>query len=179
MPQWQWCHNPADGAWSLSERPGWLTLHALRADSLRLCRDMLTQKAMGYSGTATTTVELADSAGGCFAGLLCMGKQFRAVGLCAEGIAVECDGRRTIVARGSFKKASLRVASDMKANKHRFYYSTDGTHFLPAGEPFAMRDGYWKGVRIGLFCYNTRGNGGSAAFDGFIYDIDKLPEEWP
>ncbi len=140
MPQWQWCHNPAEGAWSLSERPGWLTLHALRADSLRPCRGMLTQKAMGYGGTATTTVELADSAGGCFAGLLCMGKQFRAVGLCAEGIAVECDGRRTVVARGNFSKARLRVVSDMKANIHRFYYSTDGSDFIPAGGPFAMRE---------------------------------------
>ena len=145
MPQWQWCHNPAEGAWSLSERPGWLTLHALRADSLRPCRGMLTQKAMGYGGTATTTVELADSAGGCFAGLLCMGKQFRAVGLCAEGIAVECDGRRTVVARGNFSKARLRVVSDMKANIHRFYYSTDGSDFIPAGGPFAMREGYWEG----------------------------------
>ena len=177
MPQWQWCHNPADGAWSLSERPGWLTLRALRADSLRPCRGMLTQKAMGYGGTATTTVELADSAGGCFAGLLCMGRQFRAVGLCAEGIAVECDGRRTVVARGNFSKARLRVVSDMKANTHRFYYSTDGSDFIPAGGPFAMREGYWKGVRLGLFCYNTLGNGGSAAFDCFDYEVDGRPAE--
>jgi beta-xylosidase len=27
--QWQWCHNPVDSAWSLTERKGWLTLHAL------------------------------------------------------------------------------------------------------------------------------------------------------
>ena len=27
--QWQWNHNPVDSAWSLDERKGWLTLHAL------------------------------------------------------------------------------------------------------------------------------------------------------
>ena len=26
--QWQWCHNPDNGHWSLTERKGWLTLHA-------------------------------------------------------------------------------------------------------------------------------------------------------
>lgn len=179
MPQWQWCHNPVDSAWSLSERPGWLTLHAIKADSLRFCRNMLTQKAMGYTGTAITAMELTDSTGGTLAGLLCIGKQFRAVGLCADGIFTECDGQRTMVARGHFEKVFLRIETDLKANLHRFFYSTDGISYVPAGAPFAMRSGYWKGMRLGLFCYNTTGNGGAAAFDYFDYAIDSAQSKRP
>ena len=175
MPQWQWCHNPDNSKWSLDERPGWLTLHADRADSLRPCRNMLTQKAMGYGGTATTKVELTDSTGSTFAGLLCNGKQFRAVGLCPEGVFTECDGRRTIVAKGRFKGVCLRVVTDLEANSHRFFYSLDGVSFSPAGEPFAMSSGYWKGMRLGLFCYSTADNGGHADFDCFVYDISGWP----
>ena len=40
-----------------------------------------------------------------------------------------------------------------------------------------MREGYWKGVRLGLFCYNTLGNGGCAAFDCFDYEVDGRPAE--
>ena len=172
MPQWQWCHNPVDSLWSLDEQPGRLSLRALRADSLRFCRNMLTQKAMGYAGDATTAVELTDSADGTFAGLLCIGKQFRAVGLCPDGIYTECDGRRTLVAKGRFSKVCLRVATDLKANSHRFFYSTDGLNFTAAGEPFAINGGYWKGMRLGLFCYNSRHDGGCAAFDYFKYEPD-------
>lgn len=175
MPQWQWCHNPDNSKWSLDERPGWLTLHADRADSLRPCRNMLTQKAMGYGGTATTKVELTDSTGSTFAGLLCNGKQFRAVGLCPEGVFTECDGQRTIVAKGRFKGVCLRVVTNLEANSHRFFYSLDGASFSPAGEPFAMSSGYWKGMRLGLFCYSTADNGGHADFDCFVYDISGWP----
>ena len=34
--------------------------------------------------------------------------------------------------------------------------------FERAGEAFAMKGGYWKGIRMGLFCY---GQDGMAQFD--------------
>ena len=51
---------------------------------------------------------------------------------------------------------------DTGRNQHQFYYSTDGKQYKKAGEPFAMRGGYWKGIRTGLFCY---GQDGQAQFD--------------
>ena len=156
--QWQWNHNPVDTHWSLTERTGWLTLRAMPADSLKLCRNQLTQKVVGYHTHATTLVELH---GDCRAGLLLSGKYFRAVGICREGIFVEADGV-TIVRRGRFKKAWLSVEMDAERNQHQFYYSLDGKRYEPAGEPFALKGGYWKGIRWGLFCY---GHGGQAQFD--------------
>ena len=159
--QWQWNHNPVDSHWSLTDRKGWLTLKALPADSLKACRNMLTQKVVGWLSESTTLVE---SSGDNFAGLFCSGKLFRAVGLCKDGIYVEAGGQRQLVQKGHFARVWLRVTNDSQQNRHQFAYSLDGEHFVSAGEAFPMRGGYWKGIRTGLFCY---GSNGKAHFDSF------------
>ena len=159
--QWQWNHNPVDSHWSLTDRKGWLILKAQPADSLKACRNMLTQKVVGWLSESTTLVE---SSGDNYAGLFCSGKLFRAVGLCKDGIYVEAGGQRQMVEKGHFAKVWLRVTNDSQQNRHQFAYSLDGEHFVSAGETFPMRGGYWKGIRTGLFCY---GSNGKAHFDSF------------
>ena len=163
--QWQWNHNPVDSHWSLKERKGWMTLKALPADSLKLCRNMLTQKVVGFRSESTTLVE-AD--GNCFAGLFCSGKQFLGIGLCPQGLFMESNGRRTLVKEGKMARAYLRVTNDCRRNEHQFSFSTDGNHFTPIGSAFPMRSGYWKGIRVGLFCY---GQEGKAQFQSFRQDV--------
>ena len=157
--QWQWNHNSVDSHWSLTERTGWLTLHALPADSLKQCRNQLTQKVVGYHSTVTILVQ---QSGHCRAGLFLSGKLFRAVGLSADGIFIEVGGKQYIIRRGRFKKLYLRLCIDAERNQHQFYYSTNGRRYQKAGDAFAMRSGYWKGIRAGLFCY---GPDGLAQFD--------------
>ena len=166
--QWQWNHNPSAAHWSVSERRGWLTLRAMPADSLKACRNMLTQKVVGYVSESTVTVERE---GRCVAGLCCTGKQFRGVGLCEDGVFTEVDGRRQVVRAGRFRRLWLRVVNDCRENRHHFEYSTDGRRFTPVGEVFAMRSGYWKGLRTGLFCYAPDGGAGQAWFDDFRMNI--------
>ena len=163
--QWQWNHNPDDSHWTLDEKPGWLTIQAQPADSLKLCRNMLTQKVVGYKSECTTLVTIT---GDCQAGLFCSGKLFWGAGLSPEGIFLESHGQRQIVRKGSFKRLYLRVTFDCIANSHQFFYSTDGRHFLPIATPFPLRAGYWKGIRTGLFCY---GNSGKAHFDYFRQNV--------
>ena len=159
--QWQWNHNPVDTYWNLSARQGWLTLQALPAVDLKACRNMLTQKVVGWQSESTTMVE---SSGDNFAGLFCTGKEFRGIGLCKDGIYVESGGQRQLVQKGSFAQVWFRVTNDCQQNRHQFAYSIDGEHFISAGKAFPMRGGYWKGIRTGLFCY---GNDGKAQFDYF------------
>ena len=161
FPVWQWNHNPVDTHWNLTERKGWLTLKALPADSLKLARNMLTQKVIGYQSESTT---LVTASGNSYAGLFCSGKLFRGIGLCKDGVFIEAHGERQIVSRGKYAKVWLRIKNDCMENRHQFYFSTDGEHYEPAGEAFPMRAGYWKGIRVGLFCY---GLSGKAAFDFF------------
>ena len=107
--QWQWNHNPVDTHWSLKEKKGWLTLKALPADSLKQCRNMLTQKVVGYQSESIT---LLTSSGDCYAGLFCSGKTFRGIGLCKDGIFVEAQGKREIILKGKFPKLWVRVTND-------------------------------------------------------------------
>ena len=37
----------------------------------------------------------------------------------------------------------------------RFYYSSDGTNFLPFGEPFNARQGKWISAKTGMFVLNN------------------------
>ena len=157
--QWQWNHNPDNAHWSLTEKKGWLTLHALPADSLKDSRNMLTQKVVGYKSESTT---LLTAKGSCFAGLFCIGKQFNAIGLCPQGIYTEFGGKKQVVKPGKFQKLWLRVTNDCMQNRHQFWYSTDGKDFTPVDDPYPMRAGYWKGIRTGLYCY---GQDGQAQFD--------------
>lgn len=165
--QWQWNHNPADSHWSLSEREGWLTLHALPADSLKSCRNMLTQKVVGFLSESTTLVE---ARGHCFAGLFCSGKQFLGIGLSPQGLFMERGGERTLVRAGNMQKVYLRVTNDCRRNEHQFSYSTDGLQFIPVGDAFPMRAGYWKGIRVGVFCY---GQDGLAQFRFFRHEVQE------
>lgn len=159
--QWQWNHNPEDNHWTLKERKGWLTLKALPADSLKASRNMLTQKVIGYQSESTTLLTIQ---GDCYAGLFCSGKEFHGIGLCKEGVFMESHGKRQLVAKGKFVQLWLRISNDCTANRHQFSYSTDGQHYTKIADAFPMRSGYWKGIRVGLFCY---GNSGKAQFDWF------------
>lgn len=159
--QWQWNHNPDNEHWSLNEKPGWLTIHAQPADSLKLCRNMLTQKVIGYMNECTT---LVTSEGGCYAGIFCSGKQFLGAGLSSDGIFFESKGQRVLVRKGTFKKLYLRITFDCLKNQHQFFYSTNGKDFIAIAQPFSLLSGYWKGIRTGIFCY---GNNGVAHFDYF------------
>ncbi len=165
--QWQWNHNPVDTHWSLKEREGWFTLKAMPADSLKLCRNMLTQKVVGYQSESIT---LLTASGNCYAGLFCSGNTFRGVGLCEKGVFVEAHRKRKVVLKGQFAKLWVRVQNDCVANRHQFSYSTDGIHFIKIGDAFPMRSGYWKGIRVGVFCYGKSGN---ASFDEFTQVVSQ------
>lgn len=61
-----------------------------------------------------------------------------------------------------------------KQNIHQFSYSTDGKHYTPAGQPFSMHNGHWKGAHVGLYAYNTtETQGGKVQTDYFRYNILK------
>ncbi|MBR4924710.1 MAG: glycoside hydrolase 43 family protein [Prevotella sp.] len=168
--QWQWCHNPDNEHWSLTERQGWLTLKALPSPDLKNARNMLTQKTMGYQGEASTLMYCGDIKEGTYAGLLCIGREYRGIGVCSDGIYLEDNGKREIVIDKKPSMVYIRISLNVLNNQHQFYYSLDGKDYLPIGLPFEMHEGNWKGFRIGLYCY---GNDGKVQFDNFEYNITK------
>ena len=176
--QWQFNHNPIDGAWSLTKRPGFLAIDALKAESFQTARNTLTQKLMGFKGSYTVKMDCSEMVDGQFAGMACMG----AHDFCA-GVIVE-EGRRfismedeegiqkmTLLEKGD--KVWIRLFFDDVENVFGYSYGTDGKDFIPLGDSFQMRFGFWKGARPALFSYNTETDAGTAFFDDFIYCLEK------
>src|SRR5579875_2543275 len=57
-PMWEWNHNPDDAHWSLTERPGFLRLHAMYAADLLHARNTLTETMQDRSLEVTVRMEL-------------------------------------------------------------------------------------------------------------------------
>lgn len=174
-PQWQWNHDPVDEAWSLTERPGALTLHALQAEYFMLARNTLTQRVLGYESEVTVELEFGDLAEGGRAGLACLGRGNRVLGVMrrdGQVVLYQGDDRQETelaVLRG--KKCRLRLDFDIPSKTYRFSYSLDGKKFSRAGDAFFVDYGFWKGVRWGLYHYNTDTVSGTVSIPAVRYEI--------
>ncbi len=169
--QWEWNHNPDDTKWSLSERPGYLRLHAGLAEHLVTARNTLTQILQGPHAVFTTRIDLSHMTDGQRAGLTLFGVKpvwigavrdqgqthvtFASAGIETPGPAIG----KTIVLRAE-------VTADQVV---RFGYSADGKRFTPLGEPTPLaKFSWWKGSRPGLFTYaQGQGEGGYVDIDWF------------
>lgn len=173
--QWQFNHNPVDENWSLTDRKGWLSLKALKADNLRGSRNMVTQKCVGYEGTATTSIDFSQLADGQRTGLFCAGNLYNGIGITKQNgkcyLYLDANGGFEKIKPVSGKRIYLRVTMNAHTNQHQLFYSLDNKAFAPCGKPYSLQFGDWKGARVGLFSYNTQGDGGTVHFDWFVYDF--------
>jgi hypothetical protein len=173
---WQWNHVPAEGQWSLRERPGFLRLHAQPAASLWEARNSLTQRAMGPRSTPTAVLDTAGMKAGDTAGLGLFLRPYAWIGV-ERGEArvdvVQFDEQSGEAARVRLEgtRVWLRAECDFLNETARFRYSTDGRTFHELGRSFTMVFGLttFQGVRYSLFSYHA-GAGpavGYADFDSF------------
>ena len=175
--QWQFNHNPVPEAVSLTEKRGYLITKALKADSFHMARNTVTQKLMGYTGTATVKVKLTRMSEGERLGLAVMGLMEQKLGVKMEGgkryVYFENEkGGEVFMAPLKRSRIWLRMEYDVRDFEIKFSYAEKRRRFIPVGEPFVNLFGNWKGVRPALFNYNTIGEGGEALFDEFVYDFD-------
>lgn len=182
--QWQFNHNPDLSR--IAAEDGVLKLKPLMATKVRNSRNQLTQKLMGNHSVATVKLDFSNLAVNDRAGIHVLGNKFMGLGVYGgalyEGkpnpvVYVETDG--TVKSKKVLRNAGqtyvyLRVEGDATANKFWFSWSLDGKTFTPTNDTFEMSDGDWKGVRYGLYGYNTKADdaGGVAVFDDFVYDCD-------
>jgi beta-xylosidase len=196
--QWQFNHNPDNAAWSLSEKPGYLCMKALKGESFLRAKNTLTQKMMGASGEITIALDVSKMADGQKAGLCSFGSLYGLIGV------YRTEGRNYLffetnrdlftqsppqqpgvrinpfdTGKNQFEKQPvqakvvyLKLKLDLLSNKNHFYYSTDNKHFVSFGEDFGALFSFWKGTRVGLFSYNELRDAGTALFDRFVYDYD-------
>ncbi|HZK26326.1 MAG TPA: beta-xylosidase, partial [Thermoclostridium sp.] len=174
--QWQWNHNPVNNKWSLTERPGYLTLEALYSDNISQAKNTLTQKLMGNSGVITIEMNIENMAPGQMAGLAFLaGKEENWIGVVKKGdyyfIKTITGGTRTHGPRIGARTVWFRTVVDLYGSTE-FYFSTDNDSFVQLGGECKLQSGFWKGARIGLFSFNTIKEGGRADFSCFKYEIE-------
>lgn len=188
--QWQINHNPVNECWSLTERPGYLTIKALKADKLRSSKNMFTQKVMGYFGEASTEINCSKLAEGQRAGLFCLGNRYNAIGVERNNgenyVYVEFDGNAEQIIKITGETIYFKAFMNGNSNEHQLYYSLDNSEYIPCKEAYSLGSGDWKGARVGLFSYNTKENAGEADFNwfeykydgpgGFVYEEDDTPK---
>lgn len=192
--QWQWNHNPDNGAWSLFERPGWLRLKTSGAAThLAQARNMLTQRIFAFHGkpttpsTGTVRIDVSHLQEGDRAGICVFQDPYAA-------IAVEVkDGKKQLIwwqdqlgNNNGFTPSQQTLSLDIDSivylratltydtSKTRFYYSTDNVTYKALGgqttQSFNLS--VFVGSRFGLFCYHhgaekPEDSEGYADFDWF------------
>jgi len=164
-PQWQWNHNPVPGAWSLTERRGWLRLRGLPAPALAQARNTLTQKLWDDAGTVDVHLDVSALVDGQRAGFTFMsGSVFGWI-----GVGQEAGKRRIVWDQGEGPAVPGRevwLRGTYEGDVARLAYSLDGRTYEDAGVTFTLEFGHWKGARVALF---SHGGPGRADVDYFRY----------
>ncbi|MBZ5579719.1 MAG: glycoside hydrolase 43 family protein [Acidobacteriia bacterium] len=172
--QWEWNHNPDDAHWSLSQRPGFLRLHAMPAADLLSAQNTLTLTLQDPALYAEALLDVTGMTDGQQAGLGMFIKQPHWIGVAQAG-----GRRRLILHTGAGEtpgpaletnQVELRVHVENEAAAYS--YSLDGGKtFLPLGEPMPIVFSWWKGARICLLSFTDKGSepGGYVDIDWLHY----------
>lgn len=173
-PQWQWNYQPRKEFYSLTERPGWLRLKAFRPlenDNLLKAGNTLTQRIFRQQhNVVTIKMDVSKMSDGGTSGLCHFSSKYSTIGIVQNGNTRYLEYRQnTQTIKGpSVTSTFIWLRSEWGLDGiSKYYYSLDGDHFIQFGEPYQMVWGNYRGDRIGIYCYNNRGE------NGFV-DIDYL-----
>ena len=176
--QWEWNYQPRADKWSLTERPGFLRLHAfkpLQRDNLKKAANTLTQRVFRTStNIVTLALDLSGMADGQVAGLCHYSKDYSTIAVrCQNGIiALELAHNQTIENGPALTPQKLWLRSTWGLDgKSNYSYSTNGTTFMVFGEAYQLGWGDYRGDRIGIFTYNNA-DAGYVDCDSFTYRYD-------
>jgi beta-xylosidase len=180
QPEWEWRYQPRSGQWSLTERPGFLRLHAfapLRADDFQTVGNVLTQRSLRTKHSEVTVkLDLTGMADGQQAGIAHFAQTYCTFGVLQNGSArtltLNRNGQRTTGANISQATLWLRSTWDFDG-KSQFAYSLDGVAFRDFDDPYQLTWGSYRGDRIGIFTFNKFGEEGYLDVDEFRYAVDR------
>jgi beta-xylosidase len=181
-PQWQWNYQPRAGKWSLTERPGFLRLHAfkqIQPGKFFKTGNVVCQRHL-RSGLVQTTIQLdlGGMADGQEAGLAHFngGNNYVLLGIVQtnglRSIKYEQDGKTTggdtLPAKASTIWLRSAVGFD---NRNTYSYSTDGTRFVPFGGHYELRPGSYRSDLVGIYTFNNVAEAGQVDVDFFHYEV--------
>ncbi len=182
-PQWQWNYQPRDDMWSLTERPGWVRLKAYRPlenDKLLKAGNTLTQRSFRSThNEVTIKMDISHMADGQHAGLAHFASRSGCLGVMNVGGTLYLETREDdrsqrmdIVTNGEIWLRSVWGLDGVA----RFSYSLDGREFTTVNA-YPLSWGFYRGDRIGIYCYNNLSDNGQVDIDFLHYELSK--EEKP
>jgi beta-xylosidase len=174
--QWEWNYQPRADKWSLTQRPGFLRLHAfktLQRGNLLKAGNTLTQRVMGVQrNIATICMDISGMADGQRAGLCHFSARPGAIGVLQQrGIRRlfhSMNNRLTTGPRITGNTLWLRSEWNI-LGESRFSYSSNGSDFKPFGPPYQLIWSFYRGDRLGIFSFNDDADRGFVDIDWFKY----------
>ena len=176
-PQWQWNYEPRKEMYSLSERPGWLRLKAfkpLQPGVFLKAGNTLTQRSFrSPNNEVTIKLDISHTTDGLHAGLVHFASQSASLGI------VNRQGQNYIeFTKNNKHQQGIAIPSStlwLKSvwgldGKSTFYYSFDGEDFIEFGQ-YQLSWGFYRGDRIGIYCYNDVSESGYVDVDYFQYPL--------
>ncbi|MBQ2501248.1 MAG: glycoside hydrolase 43 family protein, partial [Bacteroidales bacterium] len=141
---WQWNHKPVDSAWSLSERPGWMTLSSLPATKIADARNTLTQRSVGPACESAVKYDVSGLKPGDHAGFCAFQSNFAAL-----EIEVAEDGAKALVGLNRQEEflripftgndVCFKLIFDFNTDKAKVAYSLDGNSWTIPDYELQMR----------------------------------------
>ncbi|HYO09498.1 MAG TPA: glycoside hydrolase 43 family protein [Tepidisphaeraceae bacterium] len=178
--QWEWNHQPRKEKWSLTERPGFLRLHAfkpLKKGNLLTAGNTLTQRGWRAANCEVTVkLDVSGMADGQHAGFAHYARTWATIGVLQEA------GARKIVRieNGKVEEGPAVKLADVWVRStwgqdgiSRFAYSLDGQTFTPLGGTYQLTWGRYRGNRLGIFSYNDESEAGYVDVDSFQLTFDR------
>jgi beta-xylosidase len=179
--QWLWNHQPRPDAFRLQEQASHLRLLAFRPgapDRIDLAGNTLLQRMFRREKScAIGKIDISGMADGQNAGLLHMaGSSYTALGVCmSDGTKILRYLDNTSTANGETIPETVRnvwLKSEWGYDAMNvFFYSFDGTHFLPFGSNRQLTGCDYRGDYVGFFSYNNLVEAGWIDIDFLQYDI--------
>jgi len=179
--QWEWNYQPRAEKWSLSERTGFLRLHAFmpinpndnRKIILRAGNTLTQRSIRSTNNEVTVKIEIGNMADGQYAGLTHYASTFSTFGV------KQTNGVKTLNYNNNGKDSTgIQISENTIWLKSiwgydgisSYAFSTDGMKFIPFGDTYQLSWGSYRGDRIGVFNFNTKEDKGFVDVDWFRFN---------
>lgn len=183
-PAWNWNHEPNRERFSLRARPGWLRLGASHArprkkgtSAFWSAPNTLSLRHLGTgAGEVSTYLDCRGLRPGIQAGLCHFSDRVSLLGVHmteagATRVVAGDDGGTMDL--GPLSGPGVHLRTRWTGDVARSSWSTDGRQWNEVPGEFRFTFGHWRGVRHGIFCFNTATKdpiaAGHADFDHFTH----------
>ncbi len=176
---WGWNHQPKADMWSLTERPGYLRLHASvpseKNDFFKIS-NILSQRAYRVPhNVVTAKYDLSGMVDDQEAGLCHFGQTYCTIGIHQQqgSRALKFNQLGTIEWGPSIDADAttlwLRSIWNLRG-ENRYEYSLDGEKFISFGDVYPLGWGHYRGNRVGVYNLNYEREQGYVDVEYFNYE---------